>query len=153
FGETDEEVNKKAEAAFKHGLCPIVCVGETLEEREGGLTDNVVIIQTQKALHGLSAEQIATLLIAYEPVWAIGTGKTCDADEANRVCRVIRDTVQRLADEATASRVRILYGGSVKADTIAEQMSKPDIDGALVGGASLEVESFAAIVNFEAAVK
>jgi triosephosphate isomerase len=148
FGETDEGVCRKVEAALQHGLVPIVCVGETLEEREGGLTDNVVIVQVQRALHGRTPTQVAGVVFAYEPVWAIGTGKTCDAAEANRVCGVIRDTVGRMTDAETAAAVRIQYGGSVKPDTIAEQMAQPHIDGALVGGASLEAASFAAIVKF-----
>ncbi|MEB3329760.1 MAG: triose-phosphate isomerase [Candidatus Sericytochromatia bacterium] len=148
FGETDEGVRRKVEAALQHGLVPIVCVGETLEEREGGLTDNVVIVQVQRALHGRQPTEVARVIFAYEPVWAIGTGKTCDAVEANRVCGVVRDTIARLTDVATAEAVRIQYGGSVKPDTIAGQMAQPHIDGALVGGASLEAASFAAIVRF-----
>jgi triosephosphate isomerase len=148
FGETDEMVNRKVKAALENGLVPIICVGETLEEREAGLTDTVVIGQTQRALEGLDTGAFAGLVFAYEPVWAIGTGKTCDSPEANRVCGQIRQTVAKLADAAAADAVRVLYGGSVKPDTITEQMSQSDIDGALVGGASLEVDSFAAIVNF-----
>ena len=149
FGETDEGVARKLEAALAHGLVPIVCVGETLAEREGGLTDNVVIVQVQRALSGRTPEQVARVVFAYEPVWAIGTGKTCDAAEADRVCGVVRDTVGRMTDEATASAVRVQYGGSVKPDTIAEQMARPHIDGALVGGASLGAASFTAIARFD----
>jgi triosephosphate isomerase len=148
FGETDEMVNRKVASALENGLVPIICVGETLEEREAGLTDTVVIGQTQRALEGLDTSKFAGLVFAYEPVWAIGTGKTCDSPEANRVCGQIRQTVAKLAGEAAGDAVRVLYGGSVKPDTITEQMGQSDIDGALVGGASLEVDSFAAIVNF-----
>ncbi|MNS60771.1 Triosephosphate isomerase [compost metagenome] len=148
FGETDEAVNRKVDAALANGLVPIICVGETLEEREAGLTDTVVVGQTQRAVEGLDPAKLAGLVYAYEPVWAIGTGKTCESPEANRVCRAIRDTVARLGGEAAGQAVRVLYGGSVKPDTIAEQMSQSDIDGALVGGASLEVDSFAALVNY-----
>lgn len=147
FGERDETIARKVEAALAVGLTPIICVGETLQEREGGLTDNVVIVQVQRCLHGRSPDEVARVIFAYEPVWAIGTGKTCDAAEANRVCGVIRDTIGRMTDDLTAEAVRIQYGGSVKADTIAEQMAQRDIDGALVGGASLEAGSFAAIAR------
>lgn len=151
FGETDHMVRQKVEAALTHGLTPIICVGETLEEREGQLTDNVVIVQAMRALHGLASAQIARVVFAYEPVWAIGTGKTCDADEANRVCGLIRDTVARQAGDEAAHGVRVLYGGSVKPETIADQMTRPHVDGALVGGASLEIDSFARIVKFQEA--
>ncbi|MDB5100142.1 MAG: tpiA [Cyanobacteria bacterium RYN_339] len=153
FGETDEAVCQKAEAALANGLTPIICVGETLEQREAALTDNVVIVQVQRALHGWTAEQVAKVVFAYEPVWAIGTGKTCESQEADRVCGLIRDTLARLADQATADGVRILYGGSVKPETIAEQMAKPHVDGALVGGACLEADSFAAIANYQAVAR
>ena len=150
FGETDEGVRAKVEAALSNGLVPIICVGETLEEREAALTDNVVIVQVQRALHGLAPDGLSGVIFAYEPVWAIGTGKVCDAAEANRVCGLVRDTVARMTNSDLADAVRVLYGGSVKADTIAEQMAQSDIDGALVGGASLEADSFAAIVNYSA---
>jgi triosephosphate isomerase len=153
FGETDEAVCQKVEAAVANGLTPIICVGETLEQREAQLTDNTVIVQVQRALHGYTPEQVAKVVFAYEPVWAIGTGKTCEATEADRVCGLIRDTLARLADAATAEGVRILYGGSVKPETIAEQMAKPHVDGALVGGACLDADSFAAIVNYEAVAR
>lgn len=153
YGETDHAVRQKVEAALTHKLTPIVCVGETLEEREGMLTDNVVIVQAMRALHRLEPQQVEHLVFAYEPVWAIGTGKTCDADEADRVCGLIRDTVARQAGPDVAARVRVLYGGSVKPETIADQMARPNVDGALVGGASLEVDSFARIVEFEKAVR
>lgn len=147
FGETDENVNRKVEAAIANKLIPIICIGETLEEREAGLTDNVVIVQVQRALRNIAAAAVADVIFAYEPVWAIGTGKTCDSVEANRVCGLVRDTVGRMTDAATAQAVRVQYGGSVKPETIAEQMTQSDIDGALVGGASLEADSFAAIAN------
>jgi triosephosphate isomerase len=153
FGETDEAVRQKAEAALANGLTPIICVGETLEQREAALTDSTVIVQVQRALHGWTPEHVAKVVFAYEPVWAIGTGKTCEAAEADRVCGLIRDTLARLSDEGTAGGVRILYGGSVKPETIAEQMAKPHIDGALVGGACLEAGSFAAIANYQAVAR
>jgi triosephosphate isomerase len=148
YGETDEMVNRKVAAALAHQLVPIICVGETLEEREAGLTDTVVIGQTQRALEGIDTATFGGLIFAYEPVWAIGTGKTCDAAEANRVCGQIRQTVAKLGGEEAGAAARVLYGGSVKPDTIKEQMAQSDIDGALVGGAALEVVSFAASVNF-----
>ena len=151
FGETDGGVNKKAHAALAHGLVPIICVGEKAEEREVQLTDNVIIIQVQRALLNLTPEQVSGLVFAYEPVWAIGTGKTCDAREANRVCGIIRESVERHAGPGPADDVRILYGGSVKPETIAEQMAQPHIDGALVGGASLDPASFGRIVEFRGA--
>ena len=152
FHETDGGVNKKATAALQWQLTPIICVGETLEEREADLTDNVVTVQTQRALLNLGPDLVAQCVFAYEPVWAIGTGKTCDADEANRVCGVIRKAIARSSSEEAASRVRILYGGSVKPATIAAQMAKPDIDGALVGGASLDPVSFSQLVGFRSLV-
>jgi len=151
YAETDGGVNKKAHAALAHGLIPIICVGEKAEEREVQLTDNVIIVQVQRALLNLTPEQISGIVFAYEPVWAIGTGKTCDAREANRICGIIRDTVERFAGPGPADDVRILYGGSVKPDTIAEQMAQPHIDGALVGGASLDPASFGRIVEFRGA--
>jgi triosephosphate isomerase len=152
FGETDLSVRMKLETALDNGLTPIACVGETLEEREGALTDNVVVIQVMRALHGLSPAQIARIVFAYEPVWAIGTGKTCEAAEANRVCGIIRTTVEQQSNAEVAQGMRVLYGGSVKPDTIREQMALPHVDGALVGGASLDVASFAAIVQYQAPV-
>ncbi|HEY9723416.1 MAG TPA: triose-phosphate isomerase [Oscillatoriaceae cyanobacterium] len=149
FGETDELVNAKVHAAIANGLVPIICVGETLEEREAAITDTVVIGQTQRALIGVAPERFAALIFAYEPVWAIGTGKTCDASEANRVCALIRDTLAKLSSYEAAEQARVLYGGSVKPETIRAQMAESDIDGALVGGASLEAASFAAIVAFD----
>ncbi len=151
FHETDGTVNRKVQAALQWQLTPIICVGETLEDREVQLTDNVIIVQTQRALLNIAPELVAQCMFAYEPVWAIGTGKTCASDEANRVCGIIRETVGKMAGPEVADAVRILYGGSVKPETIAEQMAQPHIDGALVGGASLDPKSFGAIVNFRSA--
>ncbi|MBU6430128.1 MAG: triose-phosphate isomerase, partial [Cyanobacteria bacterium REEB65] len=148
YGETDGSVNMKVHAALAHGLIPIVCVGEKAEEREVQLTDNVIIIQVQRALLNLPPEQVSGLVFAYEPVWAIGTGKTCEASEANRVCGIIRETIAKQVGPGPADDARILYGGSVKPETITEQMSQAHIDGALVGGASLEPQSFSKLVGF-----
>lgn len=147
FAETDETVNKKAHAAFKHGLVPIICVGEKLEEREAGQTKEVCRVQTEGALVGLSAEQVAATVIAYEPIWAIGTGKSSTSDDANEVTAYIRQVIAGLYGADVAAKVRIQYGGSVKPNTVAEYMSKSDIDGALVGGASLEPASYVALVE------
>ncbi len=147
FGETDEMINKKAKAILANGLLPIICCGETLEQREDGVTDSHIESQIRAALDGISNEDIAKSVIAYEPIWAIGTGKTCDSDEANRVIAMIRSVVKSVAGAQAADAIRILYGGSVKPETIEEQMSKSDIDGALVGGASLKADSFAKIVK------
>ncbi|MCR1897615.1 triose-phosphate isomerase [Irregularibacter muris] len=148
YNETDESVNKKTIKALKTKLVPIVCVGETLEEREKDLAKEVVTVQVEKALAGLSGEEIASLVIAYEPIWAIGTGKTASSEDANEVCGWIREKVQEIADENTAEQVRIQYGGSVKPSNIKELMQKPHIDGALVGGASLKAEDFAALIKY-----
>jgi triosephosphate isomerase (TIM) len=142
FNETDESVNKKTLAAFKHNLTPIVCCGETLEQRESGETMNLVGAQIQKALTGLTEEQVKQTVIAYEPIWAIGTGKSSTAQDANEVCAHIRQVVAQQFSQETADAVRIQYGGSVKPENIKEYMAQPDIDGALVGGASLEPQSF-----------
>jgi triosephosphate isomerase len=147
FAETDETVNKKTHAAFKHGLTPIVCVGEKLEEREADQTKNVCRVQTEALFQGLSASQASQVVIAYEPIWAIGTGKSSTADDANEVIGYIRSVVAGLYDQATADQVRIQYGGSVKPGNIREYMSMPEIDGALVGGASLEPASFTQLVE------
>ena len=149
FGETDDTVNKKVKAAFANELIPIMCVGETLEQREAGITEGVVGRQVRQGLTGLSAEQVAEMVIAYEPVWAIGTGRTASAEDANAVCRFIRQVVAEITGAESAEKVRIQYGGSVKGENIAELMAKSDIDGALVGGASLDVDSFAKIVKFK----
>jgi len=147
FSETDEMINKKAKAILAGGLIPIICCGETLEQREAGSTDVHIASQIRAALSGISSEDVAKSVIAYEPIWAIGTGKTCDAVEANRVISMIRSVVKAVAGEAAGEAIRILYGGSVKPETIEEQMAQSDIDGALVGGASLKADSFAKIVR------
>jgi triosephosphate isomerase (TIM) len=147
FGESDTTVNLKLHAALKHGLVPIVCCGETLAERKDGATDAIVAGQMERGLAGLTSEQAAGIVIAYEPVWAIGTGETCAAEEADRVCGVIRATVERLYGADAAAAVRVQYGGSVKPDNAADLLGRPNIDGALVGGASLKVSDFAAIVR------
>jgi triosephosphate isomerase len=148
FGETDEGVARKTEAAFRHGLTPIACVGELLAEREASRTNEVVERQTERVLRGLSADQVAALVIAYEPVWAIGTGRTATPQQAQEVHAFIRGLVSRSHGEPAARAVRILYGGSVKPDNIGALMAEPDVDGALVGGASLTAASFLKIVNF-----
>lgn len=149
FGETDETVNKKVKAALTHGLTPVVCVGETLEEREQGVTRDVCRRQVEQGLAGIAPEQAAAIIIAYEPIWAIGTGKTASASDAQDVIGYIRQVLGEMLGQETAQKVRIQYGGSVKPDNIKELMAQPDIDGALVGGASLKPESFAQIVNFK----
>lgn len=154
FHETDAWVNKKIKAALEVGLNPIVCVGESLALRQEGRTESWVIGQVKAALDGLKAEQVAGLVIAYEPIWAIGTGLAATADEAERVCgTIIRRTVADLYGEAVAQAIRIQYGGSVKASNALELMSKPNIDGALVGGASLVAEEFVSIVRSSAQAK
>lgn len=142
FNETDDAVNKKTLAAFKHQLTPIVCCGETLEERENGQTNELVGNQVKQALVGLTEEQVKQTVIAYEPIWAIGTGKSSTAEDANEVCAHIRTVVAEQFSQDVANAVRIQYGGSVKPANIKEYMAQPDIDGALVGGASLEASSF-----------
>jgi len=148
FGETDDMVNRKAKAILAHGMTPIVCCGETLEEREAGSTDAKVSGQVRAALAGLSAEQVGGLVVAYEPIWAIGTGRTASAEDAQAVCHTVRSVVAEVAGAEAAAAVRIQYGGSVKAANAVELMGQPDIDGALVGGASLVAEDFAGIVRF-----
>ena len=147
FSETDEMVNLKAKAILAKGLVPIICCGESLEQREAGVTDSHVESQIRKALEGLTNEEVAKSVIAYEPIWAIGTGKTCDSVEANRVIAMIRNVVAEVSSKESADAIRILYGGSVKPESIEEQMAQSDIDGALVGGASLKAESFVGIVT------
>jgi triosephosphate isomerase len=149
FGETDETVRKRAAAALAGGLTPIVCVGEMLAQREAGETAAVVTAQVTTALAGLGGADVEGLVLAYEPIWAIGTGKTATPAQAQEVHMLLRRQVATLASPAVAQRVRILYGGSVKADNIDALMAQPDIDGALVGGASLEIDGFARIVNYE----
>ncbi|MBI9000518.1 triose-phosphate isomerase [Corynebacterium sp. CCM 9185] len=145
-GESDELVAAKAAAALEHGISPIVCVGEPLDVREAGEHVDYVVAQTRASLSGLDAGQLANTIVAYEPVWAIGTGKVASADDAQEVCAAIRATIRELADEKVAEGMRILYGGSVKADSVAEIVGKPDVDGGLVGGASLNGEDFAKLV-------
>jgi triosephosphate isomerase (TIM) len=147
FGETDDGVAKKAEAALAHGLCPIVCVGESLAERESDRTMEVVERQIERALRGLSADQVARILVAYEPVWAIGTGKVATPEQAQEVHAFIRKRITVSHGEPGADAVRILYGGSVKPDNIGALMAEGDIDGALVGGASLTA-AFLKIVDY-----
>jgi len=152
FGETDASVNRKLHAALRHDLTPILCVGETLAEREAEQTDAVIAHQLRQALDGLTAEQVKRLVVAYEPVWAIGTGKVCDAPEANRVCGLIRHLISEQFGDV-AQQVRILYGGSITPDNIADLAAQEHIDGGLVGGASLNPESFATIVKTVAMMK
>ena len=149
FGETDESVNKKLKAAFASGLVPIFCVGETLAEREQGRTFAVVERQVKGGLQDIPATDAAKIVVAYEPIWAIGTGKTATPAQAQEVHAQIRSLLARLYGQELADQVRIQYGGSVKADNIAELMQQPDLDGALVGGASLKADSFTAIVRFQ----
>ncbi|WP_303966528.1 triose-phosphate isomerase [Sporosarcina ureae] len=147
FNETDESVNKKVRAAFDHHLVPIVCVGETLEERDAHETVSIVSAQVEKAFSGVTAEQAKQAVIAYEPIWAIGTGKTATADDANEVCAAIRHKVETLYTKDVSDAIRIQYGGSVKPENIAELLSKDNIDGALVGGASLDPAAFVKLVE------
>jgi triosephosphate isomerase len=150
FGETDEWVNKKVLAILAHGMVPILCCGETLDEREAGGTEAKVSGQVRAGLEGVSPAQVAGLVIAYEPIWAIGTGRTASAADAQETCKVVRATVAEVAGAEAAASVRIQYGGSVKPANAAELMAQPDIDGALVGGASLDAEDFAGIVRYQA---
>lgn len=145
--ETDEEINKKAKAIIENNMTPIICCGETLEQRENGETAEWIKGQITAALEGLTAEQVAKLVIAYEPIWAIGTGKSSDAKTANETCGVVRSTVESLYGKEVSDKVRIQYGGSVKPENIAEYMAEENIDGALVGGASLKPESFLALLD------
>ncbi len=148
FGETDETVHRKVEAALKHDLTPIVCVGETLAEREAGQTEEVITRQVRGALAGFPAEAVAAMVLAYEPVWAIGTGKAATPEEANRVVKdIIRATLADLFGREAAEAVRVLYGGSVKPHNAAAFFAQPEIDGALVGGASLKADQFIAIAK------
>ena len=149
FGETNETVNKRLVAALGAGLVPIVCVGETLAERDADAAEAVIARQVEDACGSLRSEQLASCVIAYEPVWAIGTGRTATPGQAQEVHHAIRRQLTSLGSATTAERVRIIYGGSVKADNIDALMAEPDIDGALVGGASLDADSFARIVKFQ----
>ena len=148
YNETDETVNKKIKAAFKNGLKPIVCVGETLEQREEGKTAQIITTQTKLALEGLTNEQVENTIIAYEPIWAIGTGKTATSEDANNSIKEIRNKIAEIYGQDTASRVIIQYGGSVKSSNAKELFEMSDIDGGLVGGASLKADEFSKIVNF-----
>ncbi len=147
FGETDETVNKRTKAALAAGLKPIVCVGELLSEREADITEEVIARQIKLDLAGVSADDVKKTIIAYEPVWAIGTGKTATADQAQEVCAFIRATLAKVYDSATADAVTIQYGGSMNAGNAAELLSKPDVDGGLIGGASLKAADFNTIVQ------
>ena len=148
FGETDETVNKRAKAALDANITPIICVGETLEQREGGVTDTIVSKQTVAALAGFSAEEVARSVVAYEPIWAIGTGKTATNEDANTTIKVIRDAIAGVYGQKVADVVRIQYGGSMNAKNASELMAMPEIDGGLIGGASLKSEDFSKVVHF-----
>src|SRR6478609_6700769 len=148
FGETDDTVNLKLKAVLEHGLTPIVCVGEVLEEREANLTEDILRRQCVRAFHAISAKKAAKLVVAYEPVWAIGTGKTATPEIAAEAHAVIRKEATEIFGEEFANNLRILYGGSVKPDNVSALMSQEEIDGALVGGASLDPKSFAAVVKY-----
>lgn len=147
FAETDETVNRKVHAAFAHNMTPIVCVGESLEQRENNETNSHVEAQVRAAIEGLDEDQIKQLVIAYEPIWAIGTGKTATSDMANEVCQHIRSILRSSVSEAASNEVRLQYGGSVKPDNIDELLEQSDVDGALVGGASVEAGSFLKLVE------
>ncbi len=147
FAETDETVNKKVLKAIEHGITPIICCGETLEQREQGITIDWVRMQIKIAYQGVSADDAKNTVIAYEPIWAIGTGKTATSDQAEEVCAAIRECIAEVYDQATADAIRIQYGGSMNADNAAELLAKPNIDGGLVGGASLKAD-FGKIVNY-----
>lgn len=148
FGETDEAVNKKVLAVFAQGMTPILCVGETLSEREEGHALDKIMNQVRQGLRSVNPEKVAQMVIAYEPIWAIGTGKTATAQDAQEICGAIRKEISVLFGSETAQATRIQYGGSVKASNIVELMAQPDIDGALIGGASLDPEEFARIVQY-----
>ncbi|MEG1547357.1 MAG: triose-phosphate isomerase [Clostridia bacterium] len=148
FGETDETVNARAKAAIDGGIIPIICVGESLAQREANETERVVMRQVEKALSGISAQQVARLVIAYEPIWAIGTGKTASSEQANETVGVIRSCVLALYGEQTAQSVRIQYGGSMNPKNAAELMAMDEIDGGLIGGASLKAADFSKVVNY-----
>ena len=148
FNETDEALNKKVKKAFEHNLTPILCCGETLEQREAGVTDDFIACQIKVDMAGLTNEQAKQVVIAYEPIWAIGTGKTATKEQANETIAAIRKVVEGMYGKEVADEVRIQYGGSVKPSTIKDQMAMSDIDGALVGGASLVAADFSQIVNY-----
>lgn len=148
FNETDDTVNKKMKSALNHGIKPIICVGESLEERESGKEREVVKSQVIKAFEDIDRKEIENIVIAYEPIWAIGTGKTASADDANDMIGFIRDTIGEIYGKEEKQNIRIQYGGSVKPDTISELMGKEEVDGALVGGASLKSEDFVKLINY-----
>ncbi len=147
YGETDEFINSKVKKMFEHGLTPILCCGETLEEREGGKFEDVIRTQLTADLKDLTDDQVKNLVIAYEPIWAIGTGKSATEKDAQDSCKFVRDVVASLYSQPVADAVRVQYGGSVKPENVKEYMAQPDIDGALVGGASLEPNSFLALLE------
>ena len=149
FNETDESVNKKIKSAFENELKPIVCVGETLEQRERGETEGIITSQTRNALDGLTKEQVQNTIIAYEPIWAIGTGKTATSEDANNSIKSIREEIKKLYGEDVSNEVIIQYGGSVKSSNARELFTTSDIDGGLVGGASLKPDEFSKIVNYD----
>ena len=147
FHETDEDINKKAKAIYANGMLPIICCGESLETYEAGKAAEFVGAQVKGALADLTAEQVASLVIAYEPIWAIGTGKSATKEDAQKMCKAVRDVVEGLYGKEVAEKVRIQYGGSVKPENVKEYLSCPDVDGALVGGAALQPESFLALLE------
>ena len=147
FNETDETVNKKAKKLLANGILPILCCGETLAQFEAGDTEKVVRSQVKAGLDGLNPEEVAQLVLAYEPIWAIGTGKNATKEIAQSTCAIVRDEVKQIFGREVSEKVRIQYGGSVKPENIKEYMAEPDIDGALIGGASLKVDSFKAIID------
>ena len=149
FAETDETVNKKIKSAFANGLKPIICVGETLEQREAGKTEEIITNQTKLALEGLTNDQVQNTIVAYEPIWAIGTGKTATSEDANNSIKAIRNKIAEIYGSDVAEQVIIQYGGSVKSSNAKELFSTSDIDGGLVGGASLKAEEFSKIVNYD----
>ncbi|NNE73465.1 MAG: triose-phosphate isomerase [Acidimicrobiales bacterium] len=152
FGETDEDVNKKVKAILKHEMTPILCCGETLEEREAGDAETKVAGQVLAGLKGLSADQVQTCVVAYEPIWAIGTGVTATPQDAQEMCKHVRETLRGKYGDTVADAVRIQYGGSVKPGNAPDLMAQPDIDGALVGGASLDAVDFARIIQYRLAI-
>jgi triosephosphate isomerase len=149
FGETDDVIQKKVAAVFRHGLIPILCMGETLPQREAGQTFDVVVRHLTRAVEGISSDQAGQLVIAYEPVWAIGTGKTASPAQAQEVHGFLRERYAALFDKTIANQIRMVYGGSVKTDNVDALMAQPDIDGLLVGGASLDVASFRRIIQYQ----
>ena len=148
FGETDKTVNKRTLAAVAAGLTPIVCIGELKDERETGYTDILVTYQIQMALHGLSKEQVEKVVVAYEPVWAIGTGLTATDEQANETCGVVRKAIAQVYGKEAAAKVRVQYGGSMKGSNVKGLMDQPEIDGGLIGGAALKAKDFSEVVNF-----